>query len=275
MPIVIVPLDAPGADNHDRRKLREAHQVGRGPVDGQQLEKMPVAVAIVGVPFCEPVDLEFLSGKGADDPDAGQVFLKRRGHDPLGFLGLLERSLDPAEKYDREQNDHRHERRRRQSHFPIQPEQNGNADGDPRAGLGDLDHLLAIEEANGIDVAGAALHDVAGLDFVVPGHRHMLKMPGKPVAEISRDRFTGDSGESALDAHEGRRRGGDDDRHQRDNCQRHFRAPPLSASDDKPGRRREIGRRMHRDDTVDRRAGNQRSEIEHCYASKHRPIAPA
>ena len=114
----------PCADEYDRGELGEAHEVGCGPVDGQDFEEMPMAVAIVGVLLRESFDLEILAGKGADDADAGQVFLKGGGHDALGLVGFLERSLNSAEKEDGESDDHRHEGGCAQGHLPVDAEKN-------------------------------------------------------------------------------------------------------------------------------------------------------
>src|SRR5579872_4136872 len=117
---------------------------------------MPAPVAMIAVFLRKSVDLEILTREGADDANACQVFLKSGGHEAFSFVGFFERSLHPAEKDDRECDDHGHQGRGAQGHLPIDPEEDWKADGDTRAGAGDIDHLLEVKRANGVNVTGAA-----------------------------------------------------------------------------------------------------------------------
>ena len=128
VPMVMVPIDARQAPTNTIAANCTKHM--KSDVDQytrHDPEQMPMPVAIGGVLLRESFDLEFLPGKSPNHADAGQIFLEGGGQHAFGLVGLLERSLHPAEKDDREADDHRHHRRRNQGHFPIDPQQDRNA----------------------------------------------------------------------------------------------------------------------------------------------------
>ena len=213
----------------------------RGPVQGHDEEEQPpVAVAIFGVLLREPLDLEILPREGANHAYSREILLQRGRHEPLGFIRLFERSLHFAEKNDREQDDDERIKapwraapifqsiqRRIGSPIPMRRDalpQSGSPVRGDRTGAPCRPSRWCKR-----------LHDVAGLDLVVPGHRNVLKMLEKPIAQFPGDGFAGDTRKPALKAGESCRCGGDQRSRNGDDRQRPLDAPLLAVAGEKPG----------------------------------------
>jgi len=198
------PGDRPvRAEEQHHADLGQAEEVGRGPVDAEQVDQLLGPVTEVGVASAELAALELLAGEGPDHSDPGEVLLQDGGHRSLRLVHLQEPRLDLTEEDDGEGDDEREQGDGGQRHPDVDVEQDGDHGDEQDRRPADLDHLGGKEHPHRLHVGGAPLDQVPGVRPVVVRARQPLEVRVQPIPQIAGDRLGGHGRPPAAQVVEG------------------------------------------------------------------------
>jgi len=173
--------------------LEAADDVGDGPkqrVHGGQLAAAQVFLPVV---LIELGYLVRLAGKRFHHPHAGEVFLQGRRKHRFLLLESLIGFGNPLEEENGSQDHYRDRDDRDQSQGDIQAQDGDEIHQEEQDDAADADSLVGEEAADGVDIRGRALDQLAGLGLVVIGETQPLDVIVEVIAHPAGDAFGGKS----------------------------------------------------------------------------------
>ncbi len=152
-----------------------------------------------------------LAGEGADHADAGEVFLDDAGERALGLVHGFEDVAHAAEIEVTVGDERADEGEGDEGERCVEREQERQGGGGEQGRLADLHDLHGEELARGLDVAGAALHEVAGVGAVEVARGQVVEVVVEVVFQPARDAVARERDLPALQVAEHAGEGGERD----------------------------------------------------------------
>jgi hypothetical protein len=206
----------PRTQHHDQKHLQRRDEVAHAPVGAHHAAEPHPFFRKFVVLLVEVFRLERLAAERAHHAHAGQVLLHGGGEPALRLVGVAEALGDQGEEYAGIADDDRDKRDGdpRQLRAHREHPRDGGHHQHHRAE--ELQHLIGQKVAQHLDVGGAALDDVAGLDGDVPGVGQALDMAVELVPQAAQralaaqcDSHAVEIGERARQHREHKRQGGE------------------------------------------------------------------
>ena len=171
------------ADDHDRQRLQAGDEIAGAPERAHEERQLAARLRLHFILRLEALPLVHLAAERADDADAGEVLLRDRGQPALLLVDDEEASADLPMEEKRIRNDYGYKRRRVERQPAADPGHEVDREREQEARSRKSGQLLREEPAQRLHVRGAALDDVAGVVFRVPGERQPLDVPEHVVPD--------------------------------------------------------------------------------------------
>ena len=169
------------AEDHRQQNLQPGKHVARTPESGQRLCKLHPKAGVVAVLLFKTVALVALTPEGPHHAHAGQVLLRQGREHALVLVAGQKSFADLFVEMQGIRDDDGHRQHGNQRQARVHAQHKHNRKRQQNQDTDEVRHLLCQEVLQRVDVRSAALNDIAGPVFHVPGIGQALNVGKEAV----------------------------------------------------------------------------------------------
>ena len=168
-------------ENHNQHHLNAGEDVGYTPEAAHDFCHFHPQGGIVAVLLRKFLQFLLFLTEGTHHPHAGKIFLRHGRELSLVFVTFHEGRIKLVVKVDGVADDQGHRNQRNDGQHAVHGSHEGNGQNQQDYNAENTGQLLGQEVFRGFNVRGAALNDITGTVFHVPGEGEMLNVGKQPV----------------------------------------------------------------------------------------------